>query len=198
VPYVIRPKRRKAHLAGIIAAALLAFVGLPAVAQADCPDSPLSQPFKQSGDSSYYSLIPNGDFSSGTAGWTLRNAKLVSGSNGNMLQIDNTGEAVSPPFCIDKNYPTFRFYADTTRGWWTSLNVGLRYPDGFGALHDLNLSSLFDSSFPSLAPTGVLPLQTKLPFWQRSDTLTVRLVFDPNMWGNDWTIDNVYVDPYRR
>ena len=198
MPYVIRPKRRKGHLTALLVASLLAFVALPAAARADCPATALSQPYKAQGDSNYYSLIPDGDFSQGTTGWSLKYASLVSRNGGSALSINKRGEAVSPTFCIDANYPTFRFTADTSAGPFTQLNVNLRYPDSFGVLHDVNLGTLSDGGFLSWATSTILPLQTKVPFWQRNDTLNVRLVFDPNTFGNDWSIDDVYVDPYRR
>ena len=48
-------------------------------AQAACPATPLSQPFKQFGDSAYYTLAPGAGFESGMAAWTLN------GSGGELL-----------------------------------------------------------------------------------------------------------------
>jgi hypothetical protein len=207
MPYVLPRPPRKARLLATLGVALLIAIAAPATAGAACPTTATSQPFQQFGDSNYYSMIPNGSFESGTTGWTLRDASVVgsaskykvSGSGDvSSLAMKGRGEAVSPSFCVDETIPTFRFLADTTTGYLTDMNVHLRYKDSYAVLHDITLVSLDDGPFASWAPTAILPIQAKLPLWQRNSTLTVQLVFDPNFYGNDWSIDDVYVDPYRR
>lgn len=202
MPDVIHPKRVGALLAALFILALL-----PAAARAACPSAATAQTFQQFGDEDYYSLIPNGNLESGSAGWSLNGASVVAGNesykiggavDSSSLSIARTGIAVSPPFCIDETYPTFRFFADTTRAPWTSLSVRLRYTNSSRRTVETKLASLSDYQFGSWAPTVKLPLSTKLPLWQRGNTLTVRLVFDPVSFGSPWSIDDVYVDPYRR
>ena len=106
--------------------------------------------------------------------------------------------AVSPAFCVGVEHPNFRFFGRRTSGAWGVLNVKLRWTGADGKTNDTVVGSLSGDPYKSWLPTPKLPLATTLPLWQSGQTTSVRLVFDPEDFGGAWTIDDVYVDPYRR
>jgi len=79
------------------------------------PSNTLTQPYLASGDSNWYTLAPGqrADSFTGT-GWTLTGgAKLVTttladGTTGTVLDLPAGSTAVSPPMCVDSDYPTAR------------------------------------------------------------------------------------------
>jgi hypothetical protein len=208
VPYVIRPKRFKASLAALVAGTLLALIALPAAAHAACPSTTTTQPFKQFGDSASYGLMPNGGFETGTSGWALTNAAAASGnesykvrsaSDSKSLVVQPTGIAVSPAICVDIAQPSFRFFARQTSGSWATMVVKLRWTGSDGKTNDTVVGSLDGSNgYTAWKPSPAFALSTTLPLWQSGQTLSARLVFDPENYGGAWAIDDVYVDPYRR
>lgn len=200
------PSHHRRFAAAVVAASLFA-IGLPAAARADCVSTATTKAFKSFGDNADYSLVSNGAFESGTAGWSLSSASVVSGNetfkvhgatDSHSLAIKATGTAVSPSFCVDTAKPTFRFFARQTSGSWATMLVQLRWKGADGATNTTTVGSLNGSSFSSWQPTAALPLSSTLPLWQSGQTLSVQLVFDPENYGGAWAIDDTYVDPYAR
>jgi hypothetical protein len=86
-----------------------------------CNEAALSQPFLAWGDSSFYELVPGGDFHSSLSGWTLSGGAQraaggepydVSGAvGGYSLALPHGASAQSPFVCVNASYPTFRFFA---------------------------------------------------------------------------------------
>jgi hypothetical protein len=86
-----------------------------------CNEASLSQPFLRWGDTSYYELVPGGDFEGSLSGWTLSGGAQrvagsepygVTGSVGAYSMALPAGASVQSPFtCVDAGYPTFRFFA---------------------------------------------------------------------------------------
>ena len=208
MPYVIRPSRLKLRAFAAIAVAMLASIALPAVADAACPTTPTTKAFQRFGDMADYSLVSNAHFESGTTGWSLTKASVVTGNetykvrsttDSKSLAIQPTGLAISPAFCVGIEHPSFRFFARQTSGSWATLVVKLRWTGSDGRVNDTVVGSLNGSGgYTSWAPTPALALGSTLPLWQASQSLSVRLVFDPEDFGGAWAIDDVYVDPYRR
>ena len=207
MPYVIRPKQRMSFVTALLSAAVLAFLALPAMADAACPVEPVSQPFERFGDFADYSLLSNGHFESGTGGWSLENTSIAQQNesfrvrspwDSKSLRIDSTGHAVSPAFCVSMDHPTFRFFARRVTGSWGVLNVKLRWTTPGGREVETMSGAPSGDGYTVWQPSHPMALGTALPLWRRDDTLNVRLVFDPEDWGGDWLIDDVYIDPYRR
>jgi hypothetical protein len=65
--YIEMRRRPRQRVVAIMAGALLAAVGLPAVAQAACPTTPTTKAFQRFGDPADYSLLSNGHFEAGRA-----------------------------------------------------------------------------------------------------------------------------------
>jgi hypothetical protein len=200
MPYIIRPKGARRVVATVFGVAMLS-CAVPAVASASCPTNPSSPLLSEFGDDAVYSLLSGSSFESGTSGWSLTNAEVVSeeGATGGStaLAIEQGGRAVSPTFCVSSEYPSFRFFArplsvGSSSG---SLRVSLQWTDGWGWHHYTQVGSLQPSGSEwTLSP--VLSLAKALPLWGGA-TLQVRMQFQPT--GNStWAIDNVYIDPYSR
>jgi hypothetical protein len=192
-------------MAPLLGTVALAVFGVPAVAQAACPTTPTTKAFQAFGDGAAYSFAPNGGFESGSSGWSLTRATVVSGNesykvhgsaDSKSLAIDPTGLAVSPAVCVDVARPTFRLFARRTSGSWGQLAIKLRWKDSTGQTNETTVASLGTGT--SWAPTDVLSLGRTLPLWQSGQTISVQFVFDPEDYGGAWAIDDVYVDPYTR
>jgi hypothetical protein len=204
MPHVLRPRGLRATLGSLLGAAAL--LAAPAAANAACASAPTSTPFKAFGDTATYSLVSNGAFETGTTGWSLTGASTVTGNetshvhaaaDAKSLAITAKGVAVSPAFCVDIDRPTFRFFARRTTGTWGVLNVRLRWRTAAGAVNETTVAAINgDSTGWQVTPT--LNLATTLPLWNSGQNATVQLVFDPEDYGGDWTIDDVYIDPYVR
>ena len=203
MPRVLRPKGLRATIGSLLSAAAL--LAAPAAANA-CASTPTSTPFKPFGDAAQYSLVANGAFESGTAGWSLTRASVTGGSetyrvhgaaDAKSLAVQPTGVAVSPAFCVDINRPTFRFFARRTSGTWGTLNVRLRWRTADGAVNETTVGALGGSS-TAWQVSPVLNLAATLPLWNGGQNATVQLVFDPEDYGGAWAIDDVYIDPYVR
>jgi hypothetical protein len=204
LPYVRRPRGLRATVTALLGAAAIFVV--PAAAQAACAPEATTKAFAVFGDQSDYSLAPDGAFEAGSGDWSLTRAAVVNGSesfavhaagDSKSLAIDPSGVAVSPPICVDVERPSFRFFARRTSGSWAVLNVKLRWQDAGGATHYTVVGSL--NGFGTLwLPTASLDLSGALALWKQDDTISVRLVFDPENYGGGWAIDDVYVDPYAK
>ena len=184
--------------------ALAVFV-VPAAAQAACPSTPTTKAFQAFGDSNDYSLVPNGGFEAGAGGWQLNRSAVTYGNepwsvraagDSRSLAIDAGGTAVSPTVCIDKTHPTIRFFAKRTSGSWGVLNVRVRWQDGSGRTNETTMSSLSLGTGWSATPS--LNLASLLPLLNDDQDFSVQVVFDPENYGGNWAIDDVFVDPYAR
>jgi hypothetical protein len=224
MPYIIRPRKLNKLVAALLGAVTM--LGLPAAANAfslappqpkpapkpapapapasgTCPSGATSTPFSQFGDKASYSLLAGGSFESGSPGWTLSNAKVVSGNESysvaggsHSLAVEANGSAVSPAVCVSLENPSFRFFARQTSGSWAVLNVSLLWIDSSGNTHKTTVGSLQTGTSWSASP--VMQLATTLPLTQASEAVSVKLVFSPEASGGAWAIDDVYIDPYRR
>jgi hypothetical protein len=205
LPYVLRPRGLRTGLTALLSA--VAVFVVPAAAQAACPSTPTTKPFKVFNDQNDYSLVPNGGFELGAGGWSLAGARVASGNeswsvrapgDSKSLAIDATGTAVSPTVCIDLKRPTYRFFARRTSGSWGVLNLRVRWQDSSGHTNETTIAAL-DSNFGTTwAPSPTLNIASLLGLWNNDQYYIVQLVFDPENYGGSWAIDDVYVDPYGR
>ena len=201
--------RRRTVLAVTAALAASAAIAAPASASVaapagGCPTVATSQPFLAWQDVAAYTLAPGGSLEGGTAGWQLGGgAAAVEGNE--PFQVggpgDHTALALAPgdtaataPMCIGIENRTVRFFARGTAG--SSLDVEVLYGKSNGKQQALRLGSVAGNG--AWAPTAALPmLANTLAAAQSGNTLDVSLRFTPRGAGS-WTIDDVYVDPYRR
>ena len=219
MPFVLRPPVRKARFSIALGAMALALVAFPALASAaDCPDEPSSQIFSIYGDDEYYSEVPGGDFDSTTLGWYFKNARPDSmdslkrknaphlTTDGKSLRMDKQSYALSPPVCVSIRHPSFRFWAYKKDGGAGDLNVRLLYTTSDGDYSIIPVGSLDGDGYRNWDLSASMPLWQALPL-HPNEIANVRLIFDYGFKSdgstdssvrNQWRIDEVYVDPYRR
>jgi hypothetical protein len=205
LPYVLRPRGLRPGLTAVLSA--VAILVVPAAAQAACPTTQTTKAFQAFGDSNDYSLVPNGGFETGANGWSLSGAAVTSGNepwsvrragDTKSLAIDAGGVAVSPTVCVDLSRPTYRFFAKRTSGSWGVLNLKVRWQDASGRTNETTIAAL-DSNFgTSWGASSALNIASLLGLWNADQDVSVQFVFDPENYGGNWAIDDVYVDPYAR
>ncbi len=151
------------------------------------------------GDSHQYYPTPNGNFESGSTGWTLSGgAKVVAGnessyvgspSDSHSLLIPSGGTATSAPICFGLLTPGIRFFATSSSGPATIhvkvIATGL-----------LGLLSVLDGGTATVgtgwAPTAVFSTtfsQLDIPVGTKSVQLQITST------GNV-QIDDIYIDPF--
>jgi hypothetical protein len=159
----------------------------------------LSTVFAAFGDRGYYTLVPNGHFETGTAGWTLGGARIVADQAGfklggvagrSSLELPAGTTVTSAPVCAAKAYKTFRFVARSVTGGQASLDVEVLYADGKvksgGTLKPTKV----------WAPTPVLQISQGALDLQATGTTQVRFRFRARSAAV--RIDDVYIDPRLR
>src|SRR3954468_8830991 len=86
-----------------------ASAGILTTSAKSCDGSTVTQPFSRFGDYAGYKLVSNGSFESGATGWTLKGAKVVTGSETYnvggagqrySLSLPSGSSAVSPFTCV--------------------------------------------------------------------------------------------------
>lgn len=190
----------------IFIAAALAFAALPGVAQA-CTQPATTQAFASFGDAADYWLAPGGNFETGGGPeWTWSKASIIDDadrvlingpSDSHALSIQPGGQALSVAFCVDAYTPTLRLFAKkaNTLG---SLRVDVlatradnRYREGYAG-------TIVQGASTGWMPSQILDLAAALPPGQvTKGDLSVQLRFTAGLEPGAWTIDDVYIDPYR-
>jgi hypothetical protein len=163
-------------------------------------------------DPADYWLAPGGDFETAAAGWSLSGARVVAGNEtrgvlpgrnslalgGGLVSL--AAEAVSPPFCVTAEHPTFRFLFKP-KGAVGLLNTFIRYRAADGSTQEEQVRSRVATTLlPGIwRPSELQPLATKLPMARIGGVAQVQLVFRSpiNAIGAGYQIDDVLVDPYR-
>ena len=168
----------------------------------NCPTSG-TQVFAQWGDPTSYYLAPNGGFESGTTGWSVSRASVVSGnepfyqSGSHALSLPSGSTALSPVVCIGASDLYVRMFASDAGGtdkglrvqvvWYGLLNVVLgitdvaTYAPGQGWAPTGKLSTAGGLSVPLLPLVG---------------STSARIRMTPLGAGSRWRIDDLYVDPW--
>jgi hypothetical protein len=205
---LLTPRRipRAARLA--LATAVTCLVTTGVAQAAGCPNAPVAQPFTQFGDTSYYTLVPDGGFEGGGAGWTpsgsivSENESFFVGSTSDAFSLQATSKvsAVSPAFCVDQDMPSLRLFARKLNPAKSGhLKVEVLYSDSSGNQKVATAGTLSNggkADFASWQPSGLLKLSTVIPTTKKGTaSVQVRLTADT---GGDWLVDDVYADPRLR
>jgi hypothetical protein len=179
----------------------------PAGAAVGCPDRALSQPFLRWLDLAHYTLAPNGGLESGSQGWSLSRAKVVSGSESFYVRAKTDRYSLSLPSgssartgttCVTLlDPPTVRFFARNTGSLLSTLKVEALYKDIFGTPRAQTLAFLVGTS--SWRPTLPLPFLATVqhPPLVTDGKVDVAFRFTPLGSLGGWRIDDVYVDPFK-
>ncbi|MDQ6746954.1 MAG: hypothetical protein M3010_02435 [Candidatus Dormibacteraeota bacterium] len=177
---------------------------VPASPAASCPTVNAGLLLGPLGDLAPYALVSEANFEGSTSGWSLNNASVVSGnepwhvagaSDSNSLSIEPGGSAVSPAFCVDNTFPSFRFFAHgPSSGWGTGLVVFARWSLANGMSGQVPVTYLPADEYGSWRATPILPLGSVLSPGQ---TVSVQFVFSAGP-VSAWKIDDVLLDPYAK
>jgi hypothetical protein len=189
---------------------LLAFL-VPAAAQAgplvasapNCDAQQLSQPFLPWVDPASYTLDNGGAFEDGAAGWSLKGAAAVAPGNesynvtgdsdSNSLSLPAGSSATSSTICVGLEHPDLRFFARNTGSILGTLKVEVLFEDAGGNVRSLPIGVAAGGS--KWQPTLPMPLVVNLLPLLPGAYTPVQFRFTPQ--GGNWSIDDIYVDPYR-
>lgn len=109
------------------------------VSSEPCADREFARVFKPWHDRSFYTLAPGGDFETLAEGWTLEGATLAADSSpfqlgaalgASSLELPAGASAVTPPICVERGFPTFRFVARSVADEQAVLKVQVLYANG--------------------------------------------------------------------
>lgn len=196
-----------AAVAAALASAAPASAGVlvNSTSAATCETQVLEQPFKRWLDYFQYTLVPGGNFETGSPAWTLSGAKVVSGNetfyvrssrDSRSLSLGRSGSATSRAVCVGIDYPLLRLFA-RNRGLPTStLTVEVLFEDALGTVRSLPIGAIagggtWQPTLPLAVVANLLPL---LP----GERTAVAFRFRAIGIGGEWSIDDVFVDPHRR
>jgi hypothetical protein len=187
---------RRIGPAGVLALAALALV-FPSGAQASgCPEQPSAQTFLPWLDLAWYVPAPDGGLEGGGSGWDLsRGAAVVDGNQPYLdgehsLALPGGASATTAPMCIGIEHPTIRLFARNTGSPLSVLAVSVVFPTLLGTWQELPIGVVAAGS--RWAPTPIMPVVANLV----GDRAAFR--FTALRDGGEWTIDDVYVDPYNK
>ena len=203
----------RSPLARTVAVALTSAIALGAAPPAsagslladagECRSDVPEQPFLPWADLAPYVLVPEGDLERG-ARWTLRGgAKQVSGNepflvndedDRSSLHLPAGASATTAAMCVGVEHPTLRFFARNQGSLLSTLEVEVLYEDAAGHIRALPIGGLLRG--PSWQPTPPLPLLVNLMALAPGDRTAVAFRFTA-VGAGDWSIDDVYVDPWR-
>jgi hypothetical protein len=196
----------------LLLAGLLAVTAAPASARArtallgagteTCAAPVLAPLLAGFGDARSYFLAPGGDFESAASGWTLTGGATVAPGSGPLrlgrarsaLRLPPGATATTPTFCVDLNYPTFRFFAQRANAGG-GLSVDVAYPalgDKKPKAASVNAGS---GAWTLTSDVDLRPSKVTNAFGWRLVKLTFR---SDAVAGSDWRVDDVLVDPRLR
>lgn len=164
-----------------------------------CPVVATSHPFAAWQDSADYFLAPSGDMEDGARAWSLQgDAAAVAGNHpfaagASALGLPAGSSAQTAPICIGVEHRTMRFFANGAAG--AKLRVEAHYAKRDGAEKRVKLGTVGGTG--AWAPTDILPMMVNEIAEDFGNALPVTLQFTPQ-GDSSWTIDDVYVDPYKR
>ena len=167
-------------------------------------------PFLRFLDPLPYTLMPDGGFEAGAAGWDLDGgARVVSGNEpwyasghgSRSLLLPSRSSATSPPMCMGLVLPVVRFFSQGG-SLLSYMQVDALYRDAAGRQRSVTLlpvglpSGSWVPSLPLLQLGGTVNALTL-----NGLTTEIQLRFTPRggLFGNsgNWRIDDVFVDPWK-
>jgi hypothetical protein len=165
-----------------------------------CP-GPDSKPFAQWGDNAAYTLLGDGGFEAGAAGWSLAGgAKVVDGNE--PFYVHGAGEkrslllprgstATSPPVCMVLGRPKARLFA-VAPGGSGSMRVDVMSRSLLGVLSVIDGGVVTAGSrWAPTPPLSLLGSNLGSALWATWVQLRFRPIGDASL-----AIDDVYVDPW--
>jgi hypothetical protein len=179
----------------------------PAGASTGCPDYPLEQPFLRWLDVAHYTLAPNGGFESGPDAWALTaGANIVPGNesffvrgagDSHSLSLPPGSSATSGSTCVRLLDPTMRLFVRNSGSLLSTLKIEALYEDVLGIRRAQTIALL--PGVGRWLPSLPVPLLANLqyPPLLTDGGVDVAFRFTPRGSLGAWTIDDVYVDPFK-
>ena len=193
--------------AALAAGASSASAGVLVASAPDCADQSLSKTFLPWWDIANYTALSGGDFEGAGDGWTTTAGAAIADGNepyrvgsaadSHSLSLPAGASATSPPICVGLTHPTIRFFAKRQSGGWlslASLRVDVLFETSTGQVASLPIGAVgnggsWQPTSPMLVVANLLPL---LPGEQTP------VAFRFTAQGADFSVDDVWVDPYSR
>lgn len=194
-------------LVALAAGAATANAGVLVASAPSCADQALSKTFLPWLDLADYTPLSGGDFETGARDWSMSGGAAVAAGNetyhvggsndSKSLSLPAGASAVSPAICVGIEYPTIRFFVKRHSGGSlsaASLRVDVLFETADGDVAELTIGTVanegsWQPTLPIVIGANLLPL---LP----GEMTPVAFRFTAE--GADWSVDDVWVDPYSR
>jgi hypothetical protein len=209
-----RRARTRIALAGLVAALAVAPAayaksnGGSATQTSSClpASSPVLTAF---GDANAYFLAPDGGFEAGAAGWTLAGGAAVVGGNetffvhaaadSRSMSLPAGSSATSPFLCVNVTAPSMRFFLKNTGAASSQLALDVIYRTASSGTASVQVATFSGGSAWQLSPsTAYYSLLVGIMPPTASGTNNVSFRFRPLDAAGNWSVDDVYVDPFKR
>jgi hypothetical protein len=163
-----------------------------------CAERAFSRVFASYDDNRLYTLAPDGDFEAGAADWTLDGAVVADESSSiqlgaalgtKSLELADGASATTPPICVERGFPNFRFVARS--GDYGVLRVQVLYGAGRKSKKTGRIRAAADWKV-----TRKLSLAQGRLHVRRGRSANVQLTFTAS--GGTVRMDDVYIDPRLR
>lgn len=195
-------------LIALAACAATANAGVLVASAPSCDDQALSKTFLPWLDLADYTALPGGDFEGAMNGWSFSDGAAVASGNSpyyvggsddaSSLSLASGSSATSATMCVGLTHPTVRFFAKrrstSLLSSLSTLRVDVLFELADGTVSSLTIGSVtnggsWQPTLPMLAVVNLLPL---LPGEHTP------IAFRFTAQGGDWSVDDVWVDPYSR
>lgn len=195
-------------IAALATGASAANAGVLVAAAPSCDDQAVAKTFTPWLDFADYTALAGGDFESGGGGWWMNGAASIANGNESFnvggsgdtksLALQSDSSATSPAICVGLEHPTIRFFAKRR-------STGL-----LASLSTLHVDALVEMADGAVVPVpiGVVASggswQPTLPMAIVGNLLPLLpgehtpVAFRFTAVGGDWSVDEVWVDPYGR
>jgi len=172
-----------------------------------CPAYPVERHFLPWLDVMNYTLAPNGGLEEGAAGWALSGGAAVVAGNESFfvrdradqssLYLPSGSSASTGATCVELLEGTMRFFVKNTGSLLSTLQVEVLYRDALGKqrAHTVGLLIAGQRWQPTL-PVVFLANLTHPPL-VTDGTVDVAFRFTPRGLGGRWSVDDVFVDPFK-
>jgi hypothetical protein len=192
-------------LAAFAAGTASASAGALVASAPSCDDQALAKPFLPWLDVADYTALPGGDFEGAGGDFSLTGGATVAGANesyyvgaasdAGSLSLPAGGSATSPTMCVGLEHPTVRFFAKRRSGGLLStLRVEALVETATGAVVSTPVGSV--AATGSWQPTLPMPMAASLLPLLPGEHTPVAFRFTAQ--GGDFSVDDVWVDPYAR
>jgi hypothetical protein len=194
---------RRTCIAAVGAALVLAFGASNAFAS--CSNSTMARTFSKWNDPSYYVPVSNGGLESGSTGWTLSGAGVVSGNESfflggsqgtHSLSIPAGGSATSPVFCVEQGMPTFRFMVRNAGAIGAMMKVEVIYLNSTHTKVTQTVGYLIAGYL--WGPSAKMALALGTASLGGIQSTTAQLRFTPIGGLGRFQVDDVFIDPWAR